>query len=529
MVTATLHPAARRRLAERMPPVHDHDVVIRPLGGHGAGEAIVGATEQEFIDAVLADLEKTSWRQALATRRVLRRGSDNVLELTQPIHRRFYLVLYEAVCRRPGGPRVDPRRLDGMGLVLRLREDGNWSGWMNEGPAKKGWKPLLEDDADPDVTRRSHNRGGAAGHLDTLIAQRRGGAPLAEQVLPLFAAPVDLCTKIGRTVLYGLVPVASGERSEEAVKPRNYAGLPSTEKAEMVKHLSAFLKPRPRIDLPRKQQVLSPAWAPLQIPAGATGEDGQLGSFGTFLHQLMVELDAFGTGPAARELMRLLRTIVLPTAKNNYGQPTASVNAADFLAAAAPILVTGDTNPGGLKMPIEWPDIGNTLGNQLTAAALSCLSERYAAVVPQAPKFDGNSRQYAVRAFVRARAAEECPARIVWSDYSDKFRVLPWWDGDGPATKISLPSISDFKRMKPNVSFEVPPSLSNLLGGDMKKLKDGEDGGGPQLDIFWLCSFSLPIITLCAFIVLNIFLSLFNIIFFWMAFIKICIPIPRPK
>jgi len=83
--------------------------------------------------------------------------------------------------------------------------------------------------------------------------------------------------------------------------------------------------------------------------------------------------------------------------------------------------------------------------------------------------------------------------------------------------------------MKPNVSFEVPPSLSNLLGGDMKKLKEGEDGGGPQLDIFWLCSFSLPIITLCAFIVLNIFLTLFNILFFWMAFIKICIPIPRPK
>ena len=43
----------------------------------------------------------------------------------------------------------------------------------------------------------------------------------------------------------------------------------------------------------------------------------------------------------------------------------------------------------------------------------------------------------------------------------------------------------------------------------------------------WICSFSIPIITLCAFIVLSIFLSLFDLIFKWMAFIKICIPFPK--
>ena len=44
-----------------------------------------------------------------------------------------------------------------------------------------------------------------------------------------------------------------------------------------------------------------------------------------------------------------------------------------------------------------------------------------------------------------------------------------------------------------------------------------------------VCSFAIPTITICAFIVLNIFLSLFDLIFRWMAFIKICIPIPLPK
>jgi hypothetical protein len=41
-----------------------------------------------------------------------------------------------------------------------------------------------------------------------------------------------------------------------------------------------------------------------------------------------------------------------------------------------------------------------------------------------------------------------------------------------------------------------------------------------------ICSFSIPIITLCALIVLMIFLSLLNIIFWWMPFLKICFPIP---
>jgi len=46
------------------------------------------------------------------------------------------------------------------------------------------------------------------------------------------------------------------------------------------------------------------------------------------------------------------------------------------------------------------------------------------------------------------------------------------------------------------------------------------------LNLSWICSFNIPIITICAFFVLNIFLSLLNIVFFWLPFVKICIPIP---
>jgi hypothetical protein len=47
------------------------------------------------------------------------------------------------------------------------------------------------------------------------------------------------------------------------------------------------------------------------------------------------------------------------------------------------------------------------------------------------------------------------------------------------------------------------------------------------LTLGWICGFNIPLITICAFIVLNIFLSLFDLIFRWLFFIKICVPFPK--
>jgi hypothetical protein len=99
---------------------------------------------------------------------------------------------------------------------------------------------------------------------------------------------------------------------------------------------------------------------------------------------------------------------------------------------------------------------------------------------------------------------------------------------------IPLPDLGDrnlLKQLKPNVSFVVPESLMNMLNGNgAKDLADGKGKAGESgIGLNWICSFNLPIITLCAFIVLNIFLQLFDIIFRWMLFIKVCIPFPRKK
>jgi hypothetical protein len=348
-------------------------------------------------------------------------------------------------------------------------------------------------------------------------------------VLPLFAAPPDLCERIGRTVLFGVIPVASSDRSDTPTAAPDYNALPAAEAQAMRDHLSEYLKGRPQLPMPRAGQTLQPHWNPLALAAAAPGtDDARLHAFGICLQQLQAELGAFDGGAAAGQLLAELNTITLVLRRDAQGRPTQTMRAGDFVARAAPVLIAGDANATGQTMPLEWPAVSSAQGDRLVRLSLACLAARFTALTPPAPKFEGDQRRYAVRPFIRVRGHAGCPPHLVWGETSEDFRILPWWDGDGPATKIPLPDPRDFRKMKPNVTFEVPPPLANLLRGDPKKLADGEGSTG-GIDIFWLCSFSIPIITICAFIVLGIFLALFDLIFRWMAFIKICIPIPKPK
>jgi hypothetical protein len=56
-----------------------------------------------------------------------------------------------------------------------------------------------------------------------------------------------------------------------------------------------------------------------------------------------------------------------------------------------------------------------------------------------------------------------------------------------------------------------------------KDLPIEEDCGGFGM----ICSLSIPIITICALILLMIFVSLFDLIFHWLPFFILCFPFPR--
>ena len=158
---------------------------------------------------------------------------------------------------------------------------------------------------------------------------------------------------------------------------------------------------------------------------------------------------------------------------------------------------------------------------------------RFAALKGKPGRFDERGATYAVRAFVRLKPDGVCPAKTLWCDYSEPFVIAPWYEGSGaPPVLIPLPDATDrdmLKALKPNVAFVVPPALQSLAGINPKDMLDGKGKPEGGLTLDWICGFNIPTITICAFIVLSIFLGLFNLIFQWMLFIKICIPFPKKK
>lgn len=544
----TQHPAERRRMRELQPLPHDHDVMLRPLGSReftpggrgGYADLIVTSAEAKFFPALVADLKRPDWRSRLAAMRRQRVGADGVLELGLPLHKRMQIVLFEAVCRRPGAPRLDPRQITASGLVVRRQGGDGWQGWLKRDGRITGWNRASEaEDYDPDPgQRRTSHKANAA--IRAAIAARRGESPAtSEDVTPLFVLPPEVCEARGRTILFGVIPVTSAETTAGPGPSIDFSTLDAEDRAEIVAHFSQYLRERPQTAMPRAGEPLNAQWNVLSDPRDATGQsDSRMKFFGTFLHQLVSELDLFGPSPAAQRLAAIFAGISLPTARDGQGRIIGSVNALAFLRDAMQVLIdatpemvglpAGSPPPLAPTMPLEWPRIDAELGQRLTDAALACLTAQHARMVPPQPRYDALTDRYAVKGFIRLKGHGDCPEKIVWSGYSEPFRILPWWDGDGPGIKIKLPSMSALRKIKPNVSFEIPPKIGAVLSGDLKALGKGEDPG-PGLELGWLCSFSLPIITLCAFIVLHIFLSLLNIVFGWMLWFKICIPIPKKK
>lgn len=506
-----------------MPAEVPHEVRLRPLGNGDFRTLIATTGERRFVEALFEDLQAPDWKARLAAMRGVRRGADGVLELSLPIHRKFQLALFEVVCEQPGEPRLDPAKLASQGMVLRRhRESGPPLGWIRRGKQALGWKPVDESvDPDPSARARIHRANAAA---RSLIARRDDSIPAGEDVIDLFPAPPRVCEALKRTVLFGIVPVVGSERSDSPPAALDYANHP--QRADFEEHLSSYLKARAPLELPRAGQALDPAWNVLDPVGEAEADRPRLNALGLFLQQAMVELDALGGGNAANALMAVLAGIRLPTARDGRGQTIASVDAATFVRRAGPILIEGAGNPDGFAMPLDWPRMDSALGARLTAAALACLTARHGEVQTPEGQFDDPDDLFAIRPFIRLRGHDGCPDRLVWGPYSEPFRVCAWWDGDGPGTKISLPDFGQLRKVKPNVAFEMPPALANLLKGPAKDLMEGK-GKTSGLELGWLCSFSIPIITLCAFICLNIFLSLFDLFLRWMLFIKICIPIPK--
>lgn len=502
----------------------DHQTLLTGAAFTGSlrGPAILRRTDREFLPAILNGLRTSEGRSELASTVLTTRDENNVLKLYQPIHQMLHVGLVQAFCDQFGYPRLDARKIDSCGLVIRRVNANNpnlMERWSKSGDQVVGWVPTASDDLDPEPARRPPQLTTGNAEIDRrLPIPTSAYANFTESVTTLFPAPPDVCEAAKATILYGLIPVTSNEKSETAPPPSFDASFFS-------QRLPYFL------DGSKSRTVLT-ANATL---TKSNASDVTLTADVNSLKQLQFEYDAFGDSPASKALFQAINTL---SVLNGQGEKLASFG--DFLRSAAEILVgQGD---GSIVMPAKWPDIDAATGAAIASAAQKAIEAHLAGLFSGEGRFEGftldsegrqRSRLYRLRAFARIKRPDGCPPKLIWTEYSEPFVIAAWYESSGlPPVKIQLPMIDkDFlKRMKPNVSFVMPEGLFNQLQRDPKKAVTGDDTspGGSSLGLMWLCSFNLPVITICAFIFLNIFLSLFDLFFKWLLFIKICIPIPIP-
>jgi hypothetical protein len=507
--------------------VVEHPVVLRGLTLAGlasaaaGGPTIVARTDQDFIGAILDELGGARPGPSVSEHLARVTAGQPQLKLMQPVHKTFNVALVEIACDVAGQPRLDPDKIESAGLVIRrVARSGNAGrarvvverpeAWMQAGRSFRGWVRLRtprELDRDPDPARRPAELRAGHPEIDRRLALVQGAAvPLAESVAPLFVAPPAVAAATKRTVLYGVVPVTSAEVSEAPEPPPSYPL--DVVRGHVPQYLRASASARPVV---RANTVVDAAWA----------DRSELATYVTMLKQLAIECDAFGDSPASRALLAALDQIQLP-----YDDGTTRRAGAELRQATEVLVGRG---PGQVKLPREWPPISGALADRIANGFKAAMEARLVTIVPRRVRYADVGALYRARAFVRVKGEAGCPPRLVWSSPSEPFTIAPWYDS-GPPVEIALPGLDNLRSLKPNVSFSMPESLFNVLqANNLKDLTGGSGGqGGPGIGLHWICSFSIPVITFCAFIVLNIFLSLFDIIFRWLLFIKICLPVPAP-
>ena len=520
--------------------------IFRGFGANGqaARPVIVQRTDQAFIPALLNELQRADAPplQVISPRAT---AAVTPLKLFQPVQRTFNVALLELACDQFGLPRVDPTRIESAGLVIRrlaVNRDGELTGqqqgWMQSGQQWRGWLNLgtagqakhwqeFDPEADPDAARRAPAVSAGQPMLDELLRARLGAAEsFSESVAPLFVAPPAVGQATRRTILYGVIPLTSSERSESGTSANPLATREAPYDAQLLEqalpaHLPVFMQANtvPLAAVPQAGQVVT-----------RTDAEGSVVTFTRALRQLQIEFDAFGESAESRALFAQLNQVTLshPDGDRPFG---------DFLRATAAVLV--DQSSGSIRMPDQWPTISAVRQSGFVQTTLAVLRQRLDEFTSGEGRYDDiravAPRQYVLRAFVRLKREGGCPPRLIWSADSEPFTIAPWYEsGPAPPTQINLPDATDFnylKSLKPNVAFVVPAGLANVLNSNSPKdFIEGNAGrGSGNLALDWICGFNIPLITICAFIVLNIFLQLFHIIFQWLFFIKICIPFPRKK
>ena len=437
----------------------------------------------------------------------------NPMKLYQPIHGHFYLVACALVCRMPGFPdrKLQLSRKERASFVLRRQQ--TIKGVVTEfgliapdAATAPAWQPI----ADPQGT--------------TALEARIPLCPLHFQE-----------NGRSRRLLIGLIPVAN-KQNLDAASP----AAPTLPAADL----------QPEKDS-RVEEFEDSILTPIKDLAGAstsTDQDAQQLSLFVFLdlaNYLQANIsdvwtavttgNTTGLSAAEATLYTLLTSI---TAQDQNGNPVywnTALNAVWSQRDA--INSTGVATNPTLAFDLRPSNVAG-----LEAAVTAALPGPIKLPVPMpAPNINPNAGDsYVVRCVFDQpdcrplTNAPPVPQSLV-SQPSDAFQLSSVFDPDAPARTVTLAlpvdtSIAGLRKFKKNVRF----IMSDLLRNQMERINEdtvrkGTTGPSGGFSLGHICSFSFEIMFIIAFVLMFVFLLILNIVFWWIAFFKICFPIPVIK
>jgi len=549
-----------------------HDAKIRPpFYNEGNGGQLHRYLAPDFVPQYLKQLsansldsqENTQWQQDDC---FSRHGKETVLR--RAIHKTFYVFSCEVVCNRIGLPAVNEQKITSAGFVIRRYSQGKEYSWMIVDDEPVGWQETYTGLRDPDEHRHICRFG---------VLHPRENVPTysGEHTHPMHPQPGFDTNGKRHTLLYGYVPVGGQyipRRKKDATvfSPESLAEFNDATK----KHLAWPFGERPpykdewRADYTRpvfKGRASLPFFELIRLLVNRyhLGEDHivenqTLEDFAKSIYFYHVD----------DRTSNEMRTHFNDRTKDNYRQ---------FRKYSLWYWLNTNFKQDQNAL-IAWI----TQQEQAIESALDSRKTADQANFTYMPQHDGTGTiRYSLflsasdarmfRTYLNQRVidnatqlANEMPVEKFQQEKDDIYRLVPfvrikdehgkerifWGDNDSCSRKfrvasafdplasrpsmIQMPSLQDLRSgLAKGVGMITPPDTFSLLNALHLKKGANEDvvpsGEPSQLGIQWICSFSLPVITLVAMILLMIMISLLNILFFWLPWIKICLPFPKIK
>jgi len=530
---------------------------------------------QEANSGQLGAAANQRWRK---TDRFGKHAAD-MPTLRLPLHRTYHVVSCEVSCDLPGNPAWDPAKIVSSGFVIRRGTPASSHVWKMRDGVAQGWGISAHQGLEPNEYRRMLQRG---------LIQPRSPEPLfsGEQTYPLHHSVVQQDLGQGnsrtRTLLYGFLPLG-GSVEIPLSKDSRQAERTGEATFQLKGPLSEHEWPFGCWDGVTAADQLNDECSSGDVlhnccnrhtwrqQTGLVVNNGKpTRAFVQLLRTLIERYQVYQAQDPANEALRSLLgqiqlrsgVVIEPNSLRESDLTGSSVhtsllawidsNYKDFLDAMADwqelMRIEELTHPGVDVETLAKPDypVIKTDGMQLNessnvdiyvssnqaetirellALRMETAAQLVADSLPIARFQQGKNDIYFVKPFVRYIG--DCGnEKFAWGPESQNFRVASPLDPEAVRpTSIQLPELDDVKRgLAKGVTFITPKTLADQIESinpDFTKKGNGNLlGFCAQLSI----SFSIPIITICAMILLMIIINLLNIFLRWIPWAILKLP-----